>query len=149
MLLKRQGLEIELCALCILASRVNKELQAQSPLFSDKTPPCNCLIGGQCKWLGGDKNPVMAAMTVTTSSRELGPPHDATLAQPVKKFRGLSPCPQERTTGSYPKPDASSSQINLLLHGLSPRANYTDRATAACRRSDCQLLRIEGATWSA
>jgi hypothetical protein len=31
---------------------------------------------------------------------------------------------------------------------LSPRANYTDRATAACRRSDCQLLRIEGATWS-
>jgi hypothetical protein len=37
----------------------------------------------------------------------------------------------------------------LLLHGLSPRANYTDRATAACQRSDCQLLRIEGATWSA
>jgi hypothetical protein len=35
------------------------------------------------------------------------------------------------------------------LHGLSPRANYTDRATAACRRSDCQLVRIEGATWSA
>jgi hypothetical protein len=28
------------------------------------------------------------------------------------------------------------------LHGLSPRANYTDRATATCRRSDCQLLRI-------
>jgi hypothetical protein len=25
------------------------------------------------------------------------------------------------------------------LHGLSPRANYTDRATAACQRSDCQL----------
>jgi hypothetical protein len=35
------------------------------------------------------------------------------------------------------------------LHGLSPRVNYTDRATAACRRSDCQLLRIEGVTWSA
>jgi hypothetical protein len=35
------------------------------------------------------------------------------------------------------------------LHGLSPRANYTDRATAACRRSDCQLLWIKGATWSA
>jgi hypothetical protein len=35
------------------------------------------------------------------------------------------------------------------LHGLSPRANYTDRATVACRRSNCQLLRIEGATWSA
>jgi hypothetical protein len=35
------------------------------------------------------------------------------------------------------------------LHGLSPLANYTDRATAACRRSECQLLRIEDATWSA
>jgi hypothetical protein len=35
------------------------------------------------------------------------------------------------------------------FHGLSPRANYTDRATAACRRSDCQLVRIEGVTWSA
>jgi hypothetical protein len=35
------------------------------------------------------------------------------------------------------------------LRGLSPRANYTDRATAASRRSDCQLLRIKDATWSA
>jgi hypothetical protein len=34
------------------------------------------------------------------------------------------------------------------LRGLSPRANYTDRATAACWRSYCQLLRTEGATWS-
>jgi hypothetical protein len=30
------------------------------------------------------------------------------------------------------------------LHGLSSRANYTDRATAACRRSDCQLLADRG-----
>jgi hypothetical protein len=29
--------------------------------------------------------------------------------------------------------------IKKKLHGLSPRANYTDRATVACRRSDCQL----------
>jgi hypothetical protein len=28
------------------------------------------------------------------------------------------------------------------LHGLSPPANYTDRATAACRRNDCQLSYI-------
>jgi hypothetical protein len=33
------------------------------------------------------------------------------------------------------------------LHGLSPRAKYTDRATAAFRRSECQPLRIEG-DWS-
>jgi hypothetical protein len=30
------------------------------------------------------------------------------------------------------------------LRGLSPRANCTDRAAAASRRSYCQLLRIEG-----
>ena len=30
------------------------------------------------------------------------------------------------------------------LRGLSPHANYTDRAAAAGRRSWCQLLRIEG-----
>jgi hypothetical protein len=40
------------------------------------------------------------------------------------------------------------SDIKKKLQDLSPRANYTDRATAACRRSDCQLVRIEGATLS-
>jgi hypothetical protein len=30
------------------------------------------------------------------------------------------------------------------LHGLSPRANYTDRATAACWRSDCQRFADRG-----
>jgi hypothetical protein len=30
------------------------------------------------------------------------------------------------------------------LHGLSPRANYTDLATAACQRSDCQLFADRG-----
>jgi hypothetical protein len=35
------------------------------------------------------------------------------------------------------------------LRGLSLHANYTDRATAACRRSWCQLLRIEDVAWSA
>jgi hypothetical protein len=30
------------------------------------------------------------------------------------------------------------------LHGLSPRANYTDRATATCRRNDCQLFADRG-----
>jgi hypothetical protein len=30
------------------------------------------------------------------------------------------------------------------LHALSPRANYTDRETVACRRSDCQLFGDKG-----
>jgi hypothetical protein len=38
--------------------------------------------------------------------------------------------------------------VKKKTHGLSPRANYTDRATAASRRNVCQLLRIKGATWS-
>jgi hypothetical protein len=29
----------------------------------------------------------------------------------------------------------------------SPRANYTDRATAACRRSYCQFLQIKSVVW--
>jgi hypothetical protein len=32
---------------------------------------------------------------------------------------------------------------------FSPQANYTDRATAACRRSYCQLLLIQSVAWSA
>jgi hypothetical protein len=43
---------------------------------------------------------------------------------------------------------SSKKKLKSKLHGLSPRANYIDRAAAACRRSECQLLRIEGATWS-
>jgi hypothetical protein len=39
--------------------------------------------------------------------------------------------------------------VHKKLHGLSPREDCTDRATAACRRSLCQFLQIEGATWSA
>jgi hypothetical protein len=35
------------------------------------------------------------------------------------------------------------------LRGFSLQTNYTGRATAACRRSCCQLLRIEGVAWSA
>jgi hypothetical protein len=45
--------------------------------------------------------------------------------------------PPRHTTGTKKK-----------LCGLSPRANYTDRATAVCRRSKCQLLRIESVAWS-
>jgi hypothetical protein len=36
------------------------------------------------------------------------------------------------------------SKTKTKLHGLSPQANYTDRATAACRRSDCQLFADRG-----
>jgi hypothetical protein len=41
-------------------------------------------------------------------------------------------------------------QKPIVVRGFSPRANYTDRAIAACQRSQCQRLRIEGGvTWSA
>jgi hypothetical protein len=57
--------------------------------------------------------------------------------------------PRENPGHPLEKPVNCRLSINLKLHGLSPRAHCTDRATAACRRSDCQLVRIEGATWSA
>jgi hypothetical protein len=37
-----------------------------------------------------------------------------------------------------------SSKLKTNLRVLSPRVNYTDRAT-----SKCQLLRMDGAKWSA
>jgi hypothetical protein len=44
--------------------------------------------------------------------------------------------------------ERSTKQSKNKLRGLRPRANYTDRATASCRRSYCQPLRIEGVSWS-
>jgi hypothetical protein len=35
-------------------------------------------------------------------------------------------------------------KTETILHGLSPRVNYTDLGTAACRRSDCQLFADRG-----
>jgi hypothetical protein len=43
----------------------------------------------------------------------------------------------------------SATHKKTKLRGLSPRANYTDRAIAAFRRSYWQFFRIGGATWSA
>jgi hypothetical protein len=40
------------------------------------------------------------------------------------------------------RPQTKIKKTNFVA--FSPRANYTDRSTAACRRSECQLLRIEG-----
>jgi hypothetical protein len=37
-----------------------------------------------------------------------------------------------------------STYYKKKLHGLSPRANYTDRATTACRRSNCQFFADRG-----
>jgi hypothetical protein len=50
-------------------------------------------------------------------------------------------CPQTHTHTHTPI-YISYIYIYIKLNGLSPGANYTDRATAACRRSDCQLLGI-------
>jgi hypothetical protein len=46
-------------------------------------------------------------------------------------------------------PQSTNKTNKNKLHGLSPRANYTDRATTASRRNGCQILRIKDATWSA
>jgi hypothetical protein len=58
------------------------------------------------------------------------------------EHEGSSPNLQELSTCSYPEPDQSSPhhpipslQEKKNLHGLSPRANYTDRATAISPRS--------------
>jgi hypothetical protein len=45
---------------------------------------------------------------------------------------------QEVALYYMPNDDDDNNSNNKKLHGLSPRVNYTDRATAACRLSDCQ-----------
>jgi hypothetical protein len=45
---------------------------------------------------------------------------------------------------SYVNNNLSECSRKKKLHGLSPRPNSTDRATAACRRSDCQLSADRG-----
>jgi hypothetical protein len=52
----------------------------------------------------------------------------------------------QRTTRRYITKDRTP---NINLRNFSPQANYTNRAIAACRRSWCQLLSIEGVAWSA
>jgi hypothetical protein len=42
----------------------------------------------------------------------------------------------------YSLEDTSSNNTIRKLRGLSPRANYTDRATTACRKNYSQLMRI-------
>jgi hypothetical protein len=67
--------------------------------------------------------------------------------------RSTAPCLLKRRTLScsrsmslLPMP---STLLEKELRSLSPRATYADLLTAACRRSYYQLLRIQGAAWSA
>jgi hypothetical protein len=55
----------------------------------------------------------------------------------VPQYLCLPACSRSLYRRSYP-----GSLFTYKLHGQSPRPNYTDRATAACRRTDCQLLRV-------
>jgi hypothetical protein len=49
----------------------------------------------------------------------------------------------------HPVPRPPWWKLKLNSVAFSPQANYTDRATVACLRSWCQLLRIEDVEWSA
>jgi hypothetical protein len=57
--------------------------------------------------------------------------------------------PNKQTEFEQGKMWSKQTLKNSKLRGQNPRMNYTGRETAACRRSWCQLLRIEDATWSA
>jgi hypothetical protein len=52
-------------------------------------------------------------------------------------------CSPNCNSNFYPTNNLITPTLKLTLNGLSPRA------TAACRRSQCQLLRIESVAWSA
>jgi hypothetical protein len=84
----------------------------------------------------------VSSVKVERPSDWLIPPPVQGDLQTVYSIKELEKCGHGPTRGGCRANDKKK------LHGLSPRANYTDRATAACLRSDCQLLRIESATWS-
>jgi hypothetical protein len=56
---------------------------------------------------------------------------------------GVATVPVTKLCNNIWLPSEESIEQTNKLRGLSPRANYTDRATAAYRRNECQLLRIE------
>jgi hypothetical protein len=101
--------------------------QAQAPFYI-------CLIRTDCTQLVGH----VKSLIVTRIQSRLVETHS------LMRFNGPGNRRWWNNRDSYIK-----SKNKNKLHGLSPRANYTDRATVACRRSDCQLLRIKGGTWSA
>jgi hypothetical protein len=59
---------------------------------------------------------------------------------PLRPIRAT--CPAHHTLSLCSSLNEQNSYSSLS--GLSPRANYTDRATVACRRSWCQFLLLEG-----
>jgi hypothetical protein len=66
-----------------------------------------------------------------------------------REYNDDFPCNKTITSATVNRYTTQVTSTKLKLRGLSLRANYTDRATATCRRSYWQILRIEGATWSA
>jgi hypothetical protein len=55
-----------------------------------------------------------------------------------------SPIQNKTRSAMHPQHAGCIPHRQHSLHSLSPRANYTDRVTAACRRSDCQLFADRG-----
>jgi hypothetical protein len=69
-------------------------------------------------------------------------------ATPMKSLQlSVSGCITVENNSLYLYTPYKKLKVNSVA--FSPQANYTDRATAACRQIQCQLLRIEGVAWSA
>jgi hypothetical protein len=86
--------------------------------------------------LGGKKSPVTIEIKADWAEG-----HVWTLWSRDKSFSlSGSRTPSLSLYSHIPASWVKYSCIKKKLHGLSPLANYTDRATASCRRSDCQLF---------
>jgi hypothetical protein len=67
-----------------------------------------------------------------------------TASCPVGVLGALTPPPGLKPPGRVVDHFLHIIKNKSKLRGLSPRANYTDPETVACRQSQCQLLWIEG-----
>jgi hypothetical protein len=84
------------------------------------------------------QRPECKVMKVTTKLRSTG----EASAFPIRLHGATLPC--SYGTGVWRRRAVANEPKRTKLLGLSPRANYTDRATVACPRSECQLLWVEG-----
>jgi hypothetical protein len=119
-------------------------LAASSPLRRHMFYPTSGHVGFMVDKVAVPKNFVL----ITRSPLTILVPPTAPSSSSPSRVRTVGPLVADVPSG-FTLISPMNNNKKTKLHGLSLQANYTDLATAACRRSDCQLLRIEGATWSA
>jgi hypothetical protein len=104
---------------------------------------------GLCTLLIDSKHGPLFSQHVREKGRDARSTTDVTNKQTTRHIRALVKSPVVQLLKNLRTFHGTRTNKTNKLRGLSPRANYTDRATAVCRQSWCHFMRIEGVAWSA